>query len=151
MIETVEISQRSEEVPVFRRETQVCIFLKNKPGRFAEVCDLLYAKGINIRALNVTPGPDYSVMRMVINNPSSAIVALEEERIPFLESEVLIAEVPNRPGVAAKVGRKLSDSGINIEYTYFSGGEPETSALMVFMVSDLDRALSTLAQSQLEF
>jgi hypothetical protein len=135
---------------VFRKESQICVFLKNAPGCFADVCDLLYTKGVNIRALNVTPGPDFGIVRMVVDDASRAVVALEEERIPILEGDVLVAEVPNRPGVAAKLGKALAAAGINIEYTYFSSGSPDSPALMVFMVSDLERALQTLSQTPLE-
>ena len=135
---------------MFKKETQICVFLRNKPGGFAEVCDLLFARGVDIRAMNVTPGPDFGIMRMVVSEASKAVLALEEQQIPFLESEVLAAEVPNRPGVAAKLGRKLADGGINIEYTYFSSGDPGSPALMVFMVSDIERALATLGQSPLD-
>ena len=129
---------------MFKRETQVCVFLENKPGRFAEVCDLLYANGINIRAMNVTPSADYGVMRMVVDDSKRAISALEVERVPFLESDVLAVEVADRPGVAAALGRQLAEAGVNIEYTYFSGASPGSKALMIFMVSDLDKALQSL-------
>lgn len=131
---------------MFKRETQICVFLENKPGRFAEVCDLLYANGINIRAMNVTPSADYGVMRMVVDDSPRAITALEGERVPFLESDVLAVEVADRPGVAAALGRQLADAGVNIEYTYFSGTSPGSKALMIFMVSDLDRALENLEE-----
>jgi hypothetical protein len=131
---------------MFKRETQICVFLENKPGRFAEVCDLLYANGINIRAMNVTPTADYGVMRMVVDDSGRAISALEGERVPFLESDVLAVEVADRPGVAAALGRQLAAAGVNIEYTYFSGTAPGSKALMIFMVSDLDKALQSLEE-----
>jgi len=131
---------------MFKRETQICVFLENKPGRFAEVCDLLYANGVNIRAMNVTPSADYGVMRMVVDDSGRAIAALEGERVPFLESDVLAVEVADRPGVAATLGRRLAEAGVNIEYTYFSGAAPGSNALMIFMVSDLDKALENLKE-----
>lgn len=135
---------------MFKRETQICVFLENKPGRFAEVCDLLYASGVNIRAMNVTPSADFGVMRMVVDDAAKATAALAGERVAFLESDVLSVEVPDRPGVAATLGRKLADAGVNIEYTYFSGSSPGTRALMIFMVSNLDAALEALEESQLD-
>jgi hypothetical protein len=135
---------------MFKHETQICVFLENKPGRFAEVCDLLYANGVNIRAMNVTPSADFGVMRMVVDDAGRAITALEAERLPFLESDVLAVEVADRPGVAATLGRKLADAGVNIEYTYFSGSSPGSRALMIFMVSDLDAALAALEELRID-
>jgi len=129
---------------MFRRETQICIFPKNQPGRFAEVCDLLFSKGIDIRAMSVTPSADFGVIRMVVDNADKAREALELEKVPFTENQVLAAEVSNQQGVAATLGHKLAAAGINIEYSYFSSGDPGSSALMIFMVSDLDGALRAL-------
>jgi hypothetical protein len=129
---------------MFKREIQICIFPKNQPGRFAEVCDLLFAHGVDIRAMNVTPTADFGVIRMVVDDAKKAKTALEREKVPFIENEVLSAEVTNQQGVAATLGRKLAEAGINIEYSYFSSGDPGSSALMIFMVSDLERALRVL-------
>jgi hypothetical protein len=70
--------------------------------------------------------------------------------LPFLESDVLAVEVADRPGVAATLGRKLADAGVNIEYTYFSGSSPGSRALMIFMVSDLDAALAALEELRID-
>jgi hypothetical protein len=94
--------------------------------------------------MTVTPAADHGTMRMIVSDSTKAISALEAQRIPYLESEALTVEVSNHPGVAAVLGRKLAQAGINIEYTYFSGGEPGRTALMVFMVSDLEGALDLL-------
>lgn len=131
---------------MYKRETQLCVFLENKPGKFAEVCDLISAKGIDIRAMNVSPSADFGVMRMVVDDSEAAVLALESEHVPFLESEVLTAEVPRGSGTAGSLGRTLANAGINIEYTYFSGGDPGSATLMVFMVSDIDQALEVLHQ-----
>lgn len=135
---------------MFQKDIQLCVFLRNQVGKLAEVCDLLGSRGVNIRALNVSPGPDFGVMRMVVDDVGRAEAALEEQGLPYLEVEVLAADLPNRPGMAARLGKALSDAGVNIEYTYFSGGAPETKALMVFMVSDIEKALDCLRGCVLE-
>lgn len=135
---------------MFQKDIQLCVFLRNQVGKLAEVCDLLGSRGVNIRALNVSPGPDFGVMRMVVDEVGRAEAALEEQGLPFLEVEVLTAELPNRPGMAARLGKKLSEAGVNIEYTFFSGGAPETTALLVFMVSDIEKALECLGNCSLD-
>lgn len=135
---------------MFQKDIQLCVFLRNQVGKLAEVCDLLGSRGVNIRALNVSPGPDFGVMRMVVDEVGRAEAALEEQGLPYLEVEVLTAELPNRPGMAAQMGKKLSEAGVNIEYTFFSGGAPETTALLVFMVSDIEKALECLGNHPLE-
>mgnify|MGYP001820572029 CR=1 FL=1 len=130
----------------YTKQIQLSLILDHNPGRFAEICDLLYSRGVDIRAMNGTSNTDFAIMRMVVDQANVASEALEAEGIPFIQSEVLAVEVQNKPGMAAGLGHRLAQAGINIEYSYFSAGEPGTQALMVFRILDLDRALTLLSQ-----
>lgn len=130
---------------MFKPHVQITVFIRNQHGRFAELCDLLYAKGVDIRAMTVNPDSDFGVVRLVVDRIEEAAKALHEEGLMFMRNEVLVAEVPNKPGMAAGVGHRLAQAGVNIEYTYFSGGEENSMALMVFKVADLDSAMEKLA------
>jgi hypothetical protein len=130
----------------YNRQIQLSLILDHNPGRFAELCDLLYSRGVDIRAMNGTSNTDFAIMRVVVDQVKTAIEALEAEGIPFVQNEVLTVEVQNKPGMAAGLGHRLAQAGINIEYSYFSAGEAGTKALMVFRILDLDRALTVLNQ-----
>ena len=130
---------------MFKPYVQITVFIRNKPGRFAELCDLLYARGVDIRAMSVNPDADFGVVRLVVDQVEEAAQALHEEGLMFMRNEVLIAEVPNRAGMAAGIGHRLAQAGVNIEYTYFSGGDENTMALLIFKVADLDSAMEKLA------
>jgi hypothetical protein len=54
--------------------------------------------------------------------------------------------MPNHPGGLAEVARKLSIAGVNIDYIYGSSTAGSRTALGVFGVSDLERALTRLSQ-----
>ncbi|MBN2494939.1 MAG: amino acid-binding protein [Deltaproteobacteria bacterium] len=136
---------------MFEPRTQITVFLRNKPGRFAELCDILYGSGVDVRAMCVNHDADFGVVRMVVDDPEAATRALSLEHILFITTEVLVAVVPNRSGMAAGLGHKLAQAGINIEYTYFSSCEPNTRSLMVFKVADLARALKALSESSSEY
>ncbi len=64
----------------------------------------------------------------------------------FLLTEVLVAMVPNQPGMAAGLGHRFHEAGVNIEYTYFSGGEQGRQAILVFKVADVEAALELLSR-----
>jgi hypothetical protein len=131
---------------MYSRKTQLTLFLENKPGQFAEVCDLLFSRGVDILAMCATTETEYGVARLLVDDLAAAKVALEENSIRFLQAEVLLAEVVNRPGMAAGLGHRLAQSGVNIEYTYFSASERTHTSRMVFRVAerDLDRAIELL-------
>ncbi|HOX46312.1 MAG TPA: hypothetical protein PK668_22095 [Myxococcota bacterium] len=131
---------------MYSRKTQLTLFLENKPGQFAEVCDLLFSRGVDILAMCATTESEYGVVRLVVDDLAAARVALEENAIRFLTSEVLLAEVVNRSGMAAGLGHRLAQSGLNIEFTYFSASEQGHKSRMVFGLPEheLDRAIELL-------
>lgn len=132
---------------MFKRGIQLCAFLENKSGRFTEFCELLYERGVSIKAMNLHSDNEVGVLRMVVDDTPSAIAVLKDEQIPFLQTDVLVVEVPNQQGMAAGVGHRLTEANVEIEYTYFSSGQSEAPALMVFKVSDLEAALTRLIKS----
>src|SRR6185295_2204771 len=53
---------------------QLAIFLENKPGTLARVCDALAEAKINIYAITVSDTIDHSVIRLVVNDPRRALL-----------------------------------------------------------------------------
>jgi hypothetical protein len=129
---------------MFKKEIQLSIMLENVPGRLAELCELLYESGVGIQALAATPIGDAGIVRVVVDDSEGATRGLDEQNIPYLQTEVLVALMPNEQGMAAGLGHRFTEAGVNIEYTYFSGGEVGTRALLVFKVNDVDQALDRL-------
>lgn len=129
---------------MFEQRTQLSVMLENVPGRFGEVCELLYEAGVDILAMTATPIGESGILRMVVDDAERAVAGLKERNIPYLQTEVLVASVPNEPGMAAGLGQQFSQARVNIEYTYFSGGQPGTQARLIFKVSDVDDALVRL-------
>ncbi len=58
--------------------TQLAVFLSNRPGALARVCDSLGDAGINIHALTISDSVDHSVVRMVVSDPTKALMLLGE-------------------------------------------------------------------------
>src|ERR1041385_7038243 len=101
---------------------QLAIFLENKPGALGRVCEALAQAGINISALTVSDTVDHSVVRMVVSDPTKALMLLGERGVLALENEVLVMETANEPGVLAKIADRLAGAEVNIEYAYMATG-----------------------------
>ncbi|HEX4697042.1 MAG TPA: ACT domain-containing protein, partial [Candidatus Udaeobacter sp.] len=69
--------------------TQLALFLANRPGALARVCEALANAGINIQALATSDTVDHTVVRMVVSNPTKALMLLGEAGVLALETEVL--------------------------------------------------------------
>src|SRR5207245_4567808 len=79
--------------------TQLAVFLANRPGALARVCEALAKAEINIHALATSDTVDHTVVRMVVSDPTKALMLLGEAGVLALETEVLSIETASEPGV----------------------------------------------------
>ena len=120
--------------------TQLAVFLANRPGALARVCDALAKAEININALATSDTVDHTVVRMLVSDPTKALMLLGEAGALALETEVLMIETANQPGVLAKIAERLAEAGVNIEYVYLAGGRDAEKGLIVLRPSDIEKA-----------
>jgi hypothetical protein len=124
--------------------TQLAVFLANRPGALARVCEALTKAEININALATSDTVDHTVVRMVVSDPTKALMLLGEAGVLALETEVLMIETTNQPGVLAKIAERLAEAEVNIEYTYLAGDRGSEKGLIVLRPSDVEKAQSAL-------
>ena len=124
--------------------TQLALFLDNRPGMLARVCDALSAAKINIYAISTSDTIDHSVIRMVVNDTRKALLLFEEHGTLVVESEVIMIEGDNKPGSLAKICHKLAHADINIEYCYCATPPDARKGLLVLRVSHAKKALKVL-------
>lgn len=124
--------------------TQLAVFLANRPGALARVCDALAKVEINIHALTTSDTVDHSVVRMVVSDPTRALMLLGEAGVLALESDVLMIETENEPGVLAKIAERLSRAEVNIEYAYLAANPQAATGLIILRPSDVEKAQRAL-------
>ena len=124
--------------------TQLALFLENKPGTLAAVCDELAKANINIYALTISDTVDHSVVRMVVSDTRRALSIFEEHGTLVVENDVLTMEISNQPGRLSEIARNLSSAGVNIEYAYLATGSSSQGGLLVLRPSDVTRAKEVL-------
>ena len=119
---------------------QLAIFLENKPGALGRVCDALAKAGININALTVSDTVDHAVVRMIVSDPTKALMLLGERGVLAFENDVLCIEASNERGVLGKIADALSRANVNIEYAYFASGGTVPKGLIILRPSDVQKA-----------
>ena len=124
--------------------TQLAVFLANRPGALARVCEALANAEINIYALATSDTVDHTVVRMVVSDPTKALMLLGEAGVLALETEVLTIETMSQPGVLAKIAERLAEAEINIEYAYLAGGRGTEKGLIILRPSDVEKARRVL-------
>ena len=124
---------------------QLAVFLENKPGTLAAVCDAMAEAKVNIFALTISDTVDHSVIRMIVSDPAKAVVLLEERGTLVVENEVLMIENDNKPGTLSRIAKKLASKKVNIEYAYLATSAQSKKGLMILRPSNLKKALAVLA------
>lgn len=127
---------------------QLAVFLENKPGALAAVCDALSAAKINIFGLTVSDTTDHAVVRMVVNDPDRAMRIFESHGTLVVENDVLMIQNDNKPGSLSRIANLLSEKKINIEYGYLASMPTAKKGLLILRVTDPRKA--SVALSKLE-
>ena len=125
---------------------QLSVFLANKPGMLADVCDELAKADVNIFALTISDTADHSVVRMVVSDTERALAIFEERGVLVVASKVLLIENSNKPGALAKIATRLAKAKINIEYAYLATSPGAKSGLLILRAHDTKRALKVLGK-----
>ena len=126
--------------------TQLAIFLANRTGALARVCEALANAGVNIYALATSDTVDHTVVRMVVSDPTKALMLLGEAGVLALEIDVLSIETASQPGVLGKIAERLAEAKVNIEYTYLAAGREADKGLIILRTSDVEKAQRILEE-----
>lgn len=129
-----------------RSETQFSVFLVNKPGALARVCQHLADHKINIVAMSMMDAGEHGVLRFVCQSADRGRAALQGLDLHTAEAEVLLVALPNRPGAVADVLERLAADRNGVNYAYVTTGAPGGKTLVVLKVQNLKRAMSLLSE-----
>ena len=123
---------------------QISVFLENKPGKLAELIQVLANNGIDLQAHLVAETQEYGIVRVIVDKPDTAVAALQESGFAYTVTDVLAVTVPDEPGSLSKTLASLADNGISIEYSYAFYSREQGKANMVLRVDDNDKAIKLL-------
>jgi hypothetical protein len=123
---------------------QLSLFLENRPGTLAKLCQALAKAKVNILALSVSDAVDHAVVRMVVDKTERALHLLGEHGVLVVEREVLMLEGRNKAGELATIAKKLARGKVNIEYAYTATPPGAEAGVMILRVGDMKRAAKVL-------
>ncbi len=129
---------------------QLSIFLENRQGRLYEVCSVLGASKINIRALTIAETEGFGVLRIVVDKPEEAVKILKYNGFVANITEIVALEVEDKPGGLANILGVLNENNINIEYMYGFVEKFSEKALLVFRFENPDSAISVLVKNNIK-
>lgn len=115
----------------------------DKPGEIARLTEVLAKNAVNIRGISTDLGKSLPVVHVITDDEASARRVLKAGGFDFLERDVLVISMSDKPGELAKITKKLAKAGVNIESMFILG--PKVSEVQVaFGVDQRKRAQDLL-------
>ncbi|MDR1953703.1 MAG: ACT domain-containing protein [Clostridiales Family XIII bacterium] len=125
---------------------QISVFVENKPGRLAEITEILGAADIDLRAMSIADTADFGILRIIVSEPDRALEALKSANCVVSVTQVLAVAIEDAPGSLAKILRILADADVSVEYLYAFITHTEGHAYVILRVEDTGRATEVFAE-----
>jgi hypothetical protein len=123
---------------------QFSVFLENRVGMMMELVRKFEGSNNRILALSVLDSADCAIIRIVVSDPERARETFELAKLPFLEGDLLVVELPEGLHPLAKICKALLAAEINISYAYPVMLNPNGKPALALHVDDHETAVATL-------
>lgn len=122
------------------------VYVQNRPGDVAWIAEVLSKNAVNIRGISTDLGSTRPMVRVVTDDEASTRSALRTAKLEFIERDVEIVGLPDRPGELAKITKLLSKAGLNIESLYILGSKGANVEEIAIAVDSPARAKEVLSK-----
>ena len=119
------------------------VYVQNKPGELAKICEMLGNHGVNIKAIASERGNARPMIRIVTDDETTAKSALVRSGISYDLRDVIAVKLTDRPGELGKIARKLAKAMVNVDSIYIIGKDGGTTDI-AFTVDNIQKAEDAL-------
>lgn len=120
--------------------TDLTVILEDQPGSLAKVSGALGIAMVNIDGICGMTVAGKAYIHVLVQDGGKARRVLEANHIQVSkETEVLVLDVEDRPGIVGNISRRLAAAEVDVQITYLA-----TSTRLVVGVDDLEKAKATL-------
>ena len=100
---------------------QFDVYVQDKPGELAKVCELLGNNGVNIKAIASERNNAKPLIRIVTDDETTTRTTLRRAGIGYDQRDVMSIRMLDRPGELGKVARRLAMSMVNVDSIFILG------------------------------
>lgn len=122
---------------------ELTVFGKDRVGLLADLTKILSDKGINIEYLYSETVGTYAVFHLMVSHEILAAHTLEHEGFTVVRFDMLVVEIPNKPGELARMVGKLAEADIDIKCSYLLQKDSK-KGLFALRVDKMDDAKKVL-------
>jgi hypothetical protein len=125
---------------------QLSVFIENRKGTLAILTDALFNYGMDIRAIAVFDTNEFGIVRIIVDDPVTALTMLKKDGFIAKISQVIAVEPVDKPGSLNEIFHIMGDNNLNIEYIYSFVMRKREMPYVVFKVDDQVKALEVLGK-----
>ena len=115
---------------------QISAFVENRPGRIAEITDILAKNDVDLRALSIADTADFGILRIIVEKPDEVALLLKENRVTVSLTDVVGVKLPDKPGALSYMLKTLAENSISVEYLYAFVAPTEKDCACVVVRAD---------------
>ncbi|MBN1359951.1 MAG: hypothetical protein JW993_05135 [Sedimentisphaerales bacterium] len=97
---------------------QLTVFVENRAGRLKSITDSLRKSNIDIRAFTIQDRGDYGLLKLIVDRPNDAYLALADLGYACALRDILAISVPDQPGNFHRLTSALADHAVNVIDAY---------------------------------
>ena len=110
---------------------QLVVMAKDRVGLVADVSEVLSTNKLNVSSISFEAIGGLAVIRLIVERPEVASALLSKEGFKVGSEEVLVVELPDRPGQLAEVSRTLAKKGVNIRNLYILAADGKKTSVVI--------------------
>ena len=129
-----------------KKAKQISLTLPNRVGTLAKVSDTIAGVGANINAISARGDKRRAYFHILVDQHIKAKNALVKAGYDVTYEDVVLVEMPNKPGQMQKMADKLAEDGVDILYTYGSAASGRTTFCV--LKTDNDKKAIDLIQGK---
>ncbi len=127
--------------------TQLSVHTENRPAALADLAETLVDADVNLVAIFAPDSAgEFGTVRLLPDRVAEAQAALARAGYTHTPVDVLVVELPHRPGALADLARLLARHHIFIRYAYSSILPGAAAGLCILRVDDMQQAKAILEE-----
>ncbi len=123
---------------------QLSLFLENRVGQLLRLTRLFADQEVHILGMSVDGGIDCSIMRLLVDDPDTALQMLTDAGFAVASGEVLVVELPPGKRGIMTICSALIAGEVNINYLYPLIATESRPSCLAIHVDDLGQGCHTL-------
>jgi hypothetical protein len=116
---------------------QLNVFVENRAGRLKSISENLLKSNIDIRAFTIQDRGEYGLLKLIVDRPSEAYLALADLGCACALKDILAIYVPDQPGNFHKLTTALAENDINVIDAYGFVLQPHKKGVCCMEIENL--------------